>query len=64
MINNAATFSSARNSLSISHPGQLNQSERFYDHVRAEFLHQSARYLRDSYARQRATSLSGNKQLL
>jgi len=41
---------------SAQHPmGKVSQDKTFYDQVRSDFLKQSARYLRDSFYRSKAS---------
>ena len=61
MINNPAALLNAETTSSNSQADQLSTGKAFYDHVRSDFLRQSASYLRDSMSRTRSVTIGGNK---
>ena len=61
MINNPAALLNDKTTSSNSQADQLSTSKAFYDHVRSNFLRQSASYLRDSMSRTRSVTIGGNK---
>jgi hypothetical protein len=63
MTNNEAMVFSAKASSADSNAGTFNMSSAYYQQIRSDFLQQSARYLRESFARRRAVSTVVNKKL-
>ena len=60
MINNQAALLNTKTTASNFHADQLSASKAFYDHVKSNFLRQSASYLRDSLSRTRSVSMACN----
>ena len=60
MINNPAALLNDKTTSSNSQADQLSTGKAFYDHVRSDFLRQSASYLRDSMSRTRSVTIGGS----